>query len=73
MLHRDFCVNPDPECIEFQTRSEVTGIIQHKTFEDAITHCNNDLTVWKLSYESEEFGRVKYVKETTKFGDMWTR
>ena len=73
MLYRNFCVNPDPDCTEFQTRSEETGLIQHPTLEAAIAHCNNDTTVWKLSYESEEFGRVKYIKEVTKFGNVWTR
>lgn len=73
MLQRTFCVDPAIDCTEFQTRSEDTGLIQHKTLEDAINHCNTDPTIWKLSYESEEFGRVRYIKAETKFGFVWVR
>jgi len=35
-----------------QTRSEETGLIQHKTLNDAIQLAIQDRTVWKISYQS---------------------
>lgn len=35
---------------EIQTRSEITGLQQHKTLDEAITRIMRDESVWKISY-----------------------
>lgn len=44
-----------PPCVsgEVQTRSEQTGLIQHPTLEDAVKRAEQDETVWKISYQTE--------------------
>ena len=44
-----------PECTggEIQTRSEHTGLIQHKTLEDAVKAAQTDKSIWKISYRTE--------------------
>lgn len=44
---------------EVQTRSEITGTIQHKNLHDAIQAATEDKTIWKISYQSVGgWGRV---------------
>lgn len=39
---------------EVQTRSETTGLMQHKTLEEAIQRIKRDRSVWKISYTTED-------------------
>lgn len=39
---------------EVQTRSETTGLQQHKTLEEAIERIRMDCSVWKISYQTED-------------------
>lgn len=39
---------------EVQTRSEVTGLMQHKTLDEAIIRIRQDAFVWKVSYTTED-------------------
>lgn len=39
---------------EVQTRSETTGLMQHKTLDEAIIRIREDATVWKVSYTTED-------------------
>ena len=45
-----------------QTRSETTGILKHKTFQDAISTANLDSSIWKISFEIEDGTRVRLVR-----------
>lgn len=54
--------------MEFQTRSEVTGVIQHKSLADALTAIHTDETIWKISFTDENGERHRIVRE---FGG-WT-
>ncbi len=40
------------EPIEFQTRSEITGLKQHNSFQDAMNRAKSDPTVWKISFNA---------------------
>lgn len=39
---------------EIQTRSEVTGLMQHTNLLEAVKRAWEDKTVWKISYQTEE-------------------
>lgn len=48
---------------EVQTRSEITGLCQHKTLEAAIQLIKTDPTIWKISYTTEDGWRRITVPE----------
>jgi hypothetical protein len=50
-----------------QTRSEVTGMQIHKTFEDALQASRDDYTIWKISFELSDGSRIRLVKEDNKW------
>jgi hypothetical protein len=48
---------------EFQTRSEETGIILHRSMNDALNHADEDKSVWKISFTTPDTNeRIRLVK-----------
>lgn len=45
-----------------QTRSEITGVKTHKTFQDALQASRDDKTIWKISFEISDGSRIRLVK-----------
>lgn len=45
-----------------QTRSEETGLGQHKTLKEAFEAAKNDPTIWKISFCTETGERVRLVR-----------
>ena len=48
---------------EVQTRSEITGLEQHQTLEEAIARIRRDTSVWKISNTTEDGWRRITVPE----------
>lgn len=50
-----------------QTRSEENGLKFFRTLQEATDHAKKDLTVWKISFQSETGERVRLVKRGGEF------
>ena len=48
---------------EVRTRSEITGLQQHQTLAQAIARIRQDVSVWKISYTTEDGWRRITVPE----------
>lgn len=57
---------------KIQTRSEENGIRNFWTLSDALTHANNNLDVWKISFSTETGERIRLVRKDVPMGDMGT-
>lgn len=53
----------------FQIRSEITGIREYETFEEAMKWAKEDKTVWKVSFSLVTGERVRLVRAG--IGDAW--
>lgn len=53
---------PHNEHQQVQTRSEKTGVIQHISLQSALNAAKTDPTLWKISYNSEDGSRVRYMR-----------
>lgn len=45
-----------------QTRSEVSGLGTHLTFQDALKAARDDRTIWKISFDIEDDTRIRLVR-----------
>lgn len=52
-------MNPD---MPYQLRSEETGISYAPTIREALEFAEQDLTIWKISFNSEIGDRIRLVK-----------
>ena len=48
--------------MEFQVRSETTGLQVFDSFSKAVTAALDDSSIWKISYTNEKGDRVRFVK-----------
>lgn len=54
----------------YQTRSEVNGIAEHLTFEQAYSAAKKDSSIWKISWSLFERERIRLVKNEKGFFEV---
>jgi hypothetical protein len=50
-----------------QTRSEVNGLMQYKTFQEAYKAVKEDSSIWKISFSLPNGERARLVRDGDKF------
>jgi hypothetical protein len=50
------------DSMDFQTRSEETGMMYHHSFVDAMNAAKKDPTIWKISFSIQTGERIRLVK-----------
>lgn len=48
--------------MEYQTRSEENGINYFDTLGDVMKAAKNDITIWKISFDSKSDERIRLVR-----------
>lgn len=49
---------------EIQTRSETTGLMFHRTLDDAFKRAKRDDSVWKISFYAHDGTRIRLIRIT---------